>query len=168
MDQLIRDVLNATKEIYSGLSELEIDGATKKSLKARAAAANKSMVGIRKHLADARIREDVQRRIILEAVKDEMIDRDANAARVAEKHRMAAERVCTNGSLDTRAEASVAMINAAIASLCPWQGRISASTPLLAAARTKHDASSAAASKTPKPAPTSGRRSSAHSTAHAN
>ena len=71
MDMLIRDVLNATKELHSGLSELEIDTSTKKSLKARAAAANKGVVGIRKHLADLRTREAVQRRIVLEAVKDD-------------------------------------------------------------------------------------------------
>ena len=98
MKQHTKVALTATKTLHKRLRELEeaphvvIDGdpfpkVDYQSLKKLAADANKAIVAMQRHASDDAVRADVRENILREAVRDELIDREANAARVHDRQR---------------------------------------------------------------------------------
>ena len=68
------------------------------------------------------VRADVRENILREAVRDELIDREANAARVLDKQRTLFEgRDSAALTAFDRANQLVASVEASVASLCPHQ-----------------------------------------------
>jgi len=130
MDKHAKAALNATKSLHKRLRELEDtsetatvnDGIDWKPLKKLAADANKAIQAMQRHASDDAVRADVRENILREAVRDELIDREANAARVQDRQRTLFEgRDSAALSAFDRANQQVATVEASIAALCPHQ-----------------------------------------------
>jgi hypothetical protein len=121
MDKHAKVALSATKNLHKRLRELEEESLRKthndhidfKELKKLAAGANKAIQAMQRHASDDAVRADVRENILREAVRDELIDREANAARVHDKQRAL--------SALEKANQTVAGVEASLASLCPHQ-----------------------------------------------
>ena len=129
MEKHAKKALSATKNLHKRLREWEhqqdvmdtvcVDYAELKKL---AADANKAIQAMQRHASDDALRADVRENILREAVRDELIDREANAARVQDKQRSLFEgRDAAALSAFDRANQTVAAIEASVASLCPHQ-----------------------------------------------
>lgn len=139
----VKEGLSLTKRLHTRMRELEqqqscsdptpvVDFA---ELKSMAANVNKLLVNLRRQLVSDAHAESASQSILRQALKDELIDRDANAARVAERQRLAAERGHGIAALAQRGEEAVGQINLSIAALCPWQIGLSTSVPMIANAQ---------------------------------
>jgi hypothetical protein len=146
MDKHAKAALSATKNLHKRLRELEEENhghdghmyptVDFPALKKMAADANKAIQAMQRHASDDALRADVRENILREAVHDELIDREANAARVQDKQRAAFEGrdVAALSALD-RANQTVASVEASIASLCPHQLQRAPGVSVLAEAR---------------------------------
>ena len=130
MDKHTKAALSATKNLHKRLRELEDCSETAtfndhidwEPLKKLAADANKAVQAMRRYASDDAVRADVRENMLREAVRDELIDREANAARVYDKQRSLFEgRDSAALSAFDRANQTVASVEASIASLCPHQ-----------------------------------------------
>jgi hypothetical protein len=130
MDKHAKVALSATKNLHKRLRELEEESLRKthndhidfKELKKLAAGANKAIQAMQRHASDDAVRADVRENILREAVRDELIDREANAARVHDKQRAMFEgRDSVALSALEKANQTVAGVEASLASLCPHQ-----------------------------------------------
>ena len=83
--------LNATKTLHRRLAEIQCQPQEQAELRALAPSANKAVQAMQKLARDEAVRADVRHDILREAVRDELIDREANAARVLDRQRMLAE-----------------------------------------------------------------------------
>ena len=132
MDKHAKKALSATKELHRRLREamegadlVGVHGPSKeefKKLKTLAADANKAVQAMQRHASDDAVRADVRENVLREAVRDELIDREANAARILDKQRAIFEgRDATSLAAFDRANQTVASVEASVASLCPHQ-----------------------------------------------
>lgn len=139
----VREALTLTKNLHKRLREWEAQQAITDhghtvdytELKQMTADTNKLLVNIRRQLATDWVAVTTREQILRQATKEELIDRDANAARVAERQRLAAERGQPLAMVAQRSEDALQQINASITSLCPWQIGMSTSVPMIAAAQ---------------------------------
>lgn len=129
----VREGLTLTKRLHKEIGELGIDPDVAKTLKSKVAEANKLLVTLRRQLHLDDVANEVRHRVMLAAIKEELIDRDANAARVAERLRIMTDRTSDGSSLANRSSDAAQQIAANISGLCPWQMRLSQSVPMLAA-----------------------------------
>jgi len=148
MDKHTKKALSATKNLHKRLRELEedprviIDGEAfpkidYPELKRLAADANKAIQAMQRHSSDNALRADVRENILREAVRDELIDREANAARVQDRQRALFEgRDAAALNAFDRANQTVAAIEASVASLCPHQLQRAPGVSVLAEAAT--------------------------------
>lgn len=134
---LIKECLNLTKQLHQEIGKCELPPESAKKLKRMAAEANKTIVKLRRQSAMDAVAASTREQILKQALKEELIDRDANAARIAERMRVAAERGVAIAALAQRSEDAVQQINASIVALCPWQMGVSCGVPLIAAANSK-------------------------------
>ena len=133
MDKHAKAALSATKNLHKRLRDLEesphvvIDGdpfpkVDYQALKKLAADANRAIQAMQRHASDDAVRADVRENILREAVRDELIDREANAARVHDKQRAMFEgRDSAALSALEKANHTVAGVEASLASLCTHQ-----------------------------------------------
>ena len=135
----VRDGLTLTKDLHKRLREWEqqqevTDGVVVdyKELKTMVADTNKLLVKIRRQIAIDDNATAARDRVMLQAIKDELIDRDANAARVSERMRVMADRTADGQTLINRSNEAAQQIIASIEELCPWQMKLSQSVPMLA------------------------------------
>ena len=103
MDAQAKVALNATKALHKRLRQCEEAqelGALEVSpgsyidwvaLKKLAADANRAVQAMQRLARDQAVQSDVREGILREAVRDELIDREANAARVLDRQRLLAE-----------------------------------------------------------------------------
>ena len=145
MDGHAKAALTATKRLYKHLhecQEAQAIGALEISpgnfvdwtaLKTLAADANKAVQALRKHAASEALRADVREAILREAIHHELIDREANAARVLDKQRAINEGTRGEAAFE-RAQQAATAIEQSIATLCPHQTAHSPGVALLAAA----------------------------------
>lgn len=134
MDEHIKEALGTTRTLHKRLDEL--DDARCEPLKKLAARANKAVQAIQRCAHAESLRADVRESILREAVRGELIDREANAARVLERHRLFAEEggsSSTAPSTFERARTAAASVEASIASLCSHRSRHAPGIALLAA-----------------------------------
>ena len=75
---------------------------------------------------------DVREGILREAMRDELIDREANAARVLDRQRTLAETRNNGAAVFERSITSAQNIENAIGALCPHQTRIAPGVAALA------------------------------------
>lgn len=142
MKQHTKVALTATKTLHKRLRELEeeeqeTDRCYPKfdELKKLAADANKAIVAMQRHASDDAVRADVRENILREAVRDELIDREANAARVHDRQRALFEGRDSNTlTVFDRVNQTVAGVEASIASLCPHGLQRSSGVTVLAEA----------------------------------
>ena len=126
-----KDALSLTKRLHGEISELSLGQEVNKKLKSMAADTNKLLVKIRRQVAEDALVATTREQIIRQALKDELIDRDANAAVIAERQRLVAEKSAGIGQLAQRSDDAVQQISTSIASMCPWQLGLSASVKLI-------------------------------------
>ena len=133
MDGHAKAALTATKKLYRLLDEceeaqnigaLEISPGSYvdwSALKTLAANANKAVQALRKHAASEAMVADVREGILREEVREELMDREANAARVLDRQRTLME-VGAGGlaAVHERALQSASQIEASIGALCPY------------------------------------------------
>tara|TARA_Y100000389_G_scaffold71280_1_gene68003 strand:+ start:2001 stop:2447 length:447 start_codon:yes stop_codon:yes gene_type:complete len=141
MNEHTKKALSATKNLHKRLREWEEREAESDSppsvdyteLKKLAADANKAVQAMQRHASDDAVRANVRENILREAVRDELIDREANAARILEKQRAFFEGKDA-GTLKAleRVNQTVANVEASIASLCPHQLQRAAGVSVLA------------------------------------
>ena len=142
----VKEGLSLTKRLHKRLREweehqncMDHTHVDYKELKTMAADANKLLVNLRRQLTEDRVVVTTREQILKQTLKEELIDRDANAARVADRQRFSYEKGQGIASLAQRSEEAVQQINASIVSLCPWQIGLSTSVPMIAAARDQHE-----------------------------
>lgn len=152
---LVKEALTRTKRLHSQISQTTQDGGdnddTSKRLKSEIAETNKILVKIRRQLAADAVVEKTNDLILKKAIKEELVDRDANAARIAERQRVFSEKNVGGAEILARAKDSVLQVHASLSAICPNSTSLSASTPLLAAAT---HAAAAVAKPTTKPTTT--------------
>ena len=131
MDAHAKTALNATKALHKRLRELDRDNIESDghlyptvnfpALKKLAAEANRAIQAMQRHASDEVVRADVRENLLREAVRDELIDREANAARVLDRQRTLMG-VGTGGlaAVHERALQSAGQIGASIDGLCPY------------------------------------------------
>lgn len=130
MESHTKKALSATRALHKRLRELEItdhsesakskDNIDWKALRQLAADANRAVQAMQRHASHEALCADVRANILREAVRDELIDREANAARVQERQRSIFEGQEPDAlsALD-KASQLVAVVESSIASLCP-------------------------------------------------
>lgn len=122
MEAVAAEGLAATKELYGALrAAAKGKGALEhKELMKLCKAANATIAKQRGHIREARARSRAERDILQMEVRADLVDREANAARVMEKQRFLFERSHARqgvGIAHDNACASVAFIEAALMSL---------------------------------------------------
>jgi len=136
-DDDFRASLRGTKRIYSEMRKQEADPAavTKTNLsdwKAVVAAANKELARMSKRLKALEERQTVDRTVMKEEMRCELVDREANSARTADRFRVLFERNGGSGrSTLERARWSNTAIECSIGCLCPHPLGINPGTCLL-------------------------------------
>lgn len=151
MEDQAKGALSATKKLWHELNRLQqaavteagsgpnadADGASAPwvELKALAAKANKAVQAMQRLGRDEAARADVRHGILREAVRDELIDREANAARVLDRQRALAEAQRDGTTVLERSLTSARGVEAAIGSLCPHQVHVAPGVALLANGR---------------------------------
>jgi hypothetical protein len=145
-----KSALSRTKRAHAEMRACEDAGATGKQVRewrGVAAQANKEIVRLQRELAMVRERAEVERAIITEELRGELVDREANAVRTADRFRDFCDRSSTAargagasaGSASAveraydRAQSAAAQIEAAIAALCTHSLNTSGGTALLLA-----------------------------------
>lgn len=140
MDEHAKKALNATKGLHNRLRELEDMATTDqclqdfKKLKKLASDANKAVQAMQRHASDEAVRADVSLNILREAVRDDLINRDANAARVIDKQRSMLESNPCAASAFERAHTAANAVESAMIALCPHQTKHASGVALLAEA----------------------------------
>lgn len=134
-EELIKSGLTLTKRLHKDIGDEVADQEVAKRLKTLAAETNKLLVKLRRQMACDVTAVNTRESVLKQVLKEELIDRDANAARVSERQRLAYEKSHGFASLAQRSDDAVRQINTSIASLCPWQIGISPSVPMIAAAQ---------------------------------
>ena len=118
-----RESLASTKRIHSEMKQHEQrgDSVSTKTLsewKCVVASANKELSKILKKMSSIEERHRVEVSIVNEELRSELVDREANGVRIAERFRMILEREGNSSQLD-RAINSTSVVEASIAALCP-------------------------------------------------
>jgi hypothetical protein len=143
MDQEVKKALKATKELHKRLRELEAEDAESddhkynidwKPLKKLAVDTNRAIQAVQRHASAESICTQVRENILREAVRDDMIDREANAARILDKQRTMLESNGSGSIIFEKARVAAYSVESAIAALCPHQTKHSTGVPLLAEA----------------------------------
>ena len=132
MEEQARLALNATKTLHRRLAEIQCQPQEQAELRALARSANKAVQAMQKLARDEAVRADVRHDILREAVRDELIDREANAARVLDRQRMLAEAQHDGARVLDRSLASARNIENALGALCPYQMRVAPGVAVLA------------------------------------
>lgn len=149
MEDQAKGALGATKKLWHELNRLQQAALTEAGngpdadvasapwveLKALAAKANKAVQAMQRLGRDEAVRADVRHGILREAVRDELIDREANAARVLDRQRTLAEAQRDGATVLERSLTSARGVEAAIGSLCPHQVHVAPGVALLANGR---------------------------------
>ena len=148
METQTRAALRATKSLHKRLRELEHNPELRQSVsecKKLASDANKAVQAMRKHTHEQTVATQVQLQLMREAVRDELVDRSAAAARRQEKQRVLLEGALpsTLSALD-RANHVVASLEASLATICPHQREQTRGVAVLAALADERSASPAA------------------------
>ena len=144
MDTQAQVALNATKALHKRLRDAEQaqeQGALEISpgnymdwvaLKKLAADANRAVQAMQRLARDQVVQSDVREGILREAVRDELIDREANAARVLDRQRQLAEGKDGAGVVFERALVAAQQIEANIGALCPHKAPCAPGVAVLA------------------------------------
>lgn len=132
-EECVKEGLTLTKQLHKEIGESGIDPAIAKRLKGMVAETNKLLVNLRRQMAADWVVVTTREQILKQVLKEELIDRDANAARVAERMRLASEKGHGISTVGQRSDDAVQQMNASIGALCPWQIGLSASVPMIAA-----------------------------------
>ncbi len=141
MDAVAAEGLAATKELYgvlrkAGKGKAVVDHREMMKL---CKTANAAIAKQRGHIREARARSRVERDILQMEVRADLVDREANAARVMEKQRFLFERSHARqgiGIAHDNASASVAFVEAALVGLDARLPLAHAGTTRLEAAQT--------------------------------
>lgn len=131
------EALDATKqshkEMKAYMSEpMAVDSATLLSWRTTMAEANREIARLSKVLANENERRKIEIAVITEEMRRELVDREANSARVDERYRVMAERDngVKSGTYD-RAVNSALSIDACIGQLCGHALNVNQGTTLL-------------------------------------
>ena len=130
MEQSGKDALRLTKELHTLLKQNQKSGNADdvdwKKLLELAVEANRAARSLRRHAQDDAVRAQVRENVLREAVRDELIDREANAARVAAKQTAMLEQASGTSEVSVfeKAQAVVRQVEAAVATLAPYQTEI--------------------------------------------
>lgn len=138
MDAHAKQALGSTKSLWKRLDALakaSDDPAVFEELRTLAYQANKAVQAMQRCAAQSVTTCDVREAILREAVRDELIDREANAARIFDRQRTRVEDRADALAAFDRAHASVRQIEAGIGALCPHQVSHVPGVALLAEAR---------------------------------
>jgi len=146
MDAQTKVALDATKTLHKRLRDMEDENNCHDghlyptidfpSLKKYAADANKAIQAMQRVAKDEALRADVRENVLREAVRDELIDREANAARIQDRQRLLLEQAGATETLSAfdRAATSANSVENSIAALCPHQTRVAVGVVVLASA----------------------------------
>jgi hypothetical protein len=131
----VKDALTATKRLYEALEQArrgkQVDY---KQLKRQAKLANAVLVSVQRRHADEIVAARVERDALRAEMHGELVDREANGARVSDRQRVLFERATAlpgQSAAQEKAQASASFVEAAISSLCPHAGARSAGCDLL-------------------------------------
>ena len=134
MDAHAKAALDATKALWKRLGKTGLSVDERSELKALAAKANKAVQAMQRLAGDQVVRADVRESILREALRDELIDREANAARVLDRQRLLSEGRQDAGAVFERALLTAQQIESNIGALCPHQAPCASGVAVLASA----------------------------------
>ena len=140
MDAQAKVALGATKRLHQGLGKLGSDREgfsddDLTGLRTMAASANKAVQAMQRIARDQAVQADVREGILREAVRDELIDREANAARVLDRQRQLVDGRGDASTVFERALQSAQQIEASLGALCPYQAPTAPGVAVLAGGR---------------------------------
>ena len=145
MDEQAKLALNATKALHKRLrnaEEAQKRGALELSpgnymdwvaLKKLAADANRAVQAMQRIARYQAVGSDVREGILREAVRDELIDREANAARVLDRQRQLAQGRDDAETVFERARSTAMQVEANIGALCPHRAPCAPGVAVLSA-----------------------------------
>lgn len=120
-----QSALSTTKRAWKEMKEHEVQGAPAKKIKewrAVTAQANKEIVKLQRELEATRQRATVERDILAEEMRSELVSREANAVRTADRYSAFSDRLdddsATAKGVYQRAVRAAASIEASLAGLC--------------------------------------------------
>ena len=142
MDAHTKQALVSTKTLWKRLDALAkgVDESVRldtcapgvfEELRSLAFTANKAVQAMQRCAAQSVTVSNVRENILREAVRDELIDREANAARVFDRQRTRLEDRSDHLAAFDRAHASARQIEMSIGALCPNQVGYSSGVSLL-------------------------------------
>ena len=151
METHANKALAATRALHKRVREMEEPTEDSppedyKLLKKLASDANRAVHAMLRHAQDEQVRANVRENVLREAVRDELIDREANAARVIERQKFLLEQQGSqHAQAFERATATARNLAAAVAKLHACQLSLSPGVALLANDGASEAAAAAAA-----------------------
>jgi hypothetical protein len=115
--------MSGTKRIFLEMKQCEISGEppcieTVKDWKSVVRVANAEVSRLSKLVSHSSERHAVDKAVLSEEMRSELVDREANAARTAERFRVIQDRISTSDTGYDKAVHSASVIESAIADLC--------------------------------------------------
>lgn len=125
MDEFASKALASTKSLHRRLKELDpiASGIAKTELcelAKLAATANRAVVALQRHAHASEMQASVRERVLRSAIHSDLIDREANAARVMDKERTLVEQA-GGSDIHERAHLAARVVERSLATLCPHQ-----------------------------------------------
>ena len=140
----IRDGLSKTKRLHGALKEAPTRFSTMseewksevKALKKLALEANRTFAKLHRLVEVGAIVRQTELAIQREEMKEELVDREANASRIVDRVRLFTERSANQELVYQRSISAAAQIADSVKTLCSWTGRMSASVEMIDGLRT--------------------------------
>ena len=118
-----KQAMAGTKRVFQEMKSYEQDGSTPSSdtiadWRTVVRMANAEILRMSKMMAASEERHKVEMGVIAEEMRSELVDREANVARTAERFRVLQDRSGSTGNTYERAVASSSVVESAIAQIC--------------------------------------------------
>lgn len=131
-----KQAMAGTKRVFQEMKQCELEGTkppaeTIADWRSVVRMANSEMLRMAKQLSAAEERHKVEMSVIAEEMRSELVDREANVARTAERFRVLQDRSGSTGNTYERAVASSSVVESAIAQICSHALNSSAGSILL-------------------------------------
>ena len=145
--------LTATQALHDALEQLgndNISNLSKRmlvdicSLKKLALKAHRSVLAMQRYMSADATRVQVREQLLREAIREDSMDRAANAARVLDKQRSLIQGNASDALFFERAHTAAHTVELAIAALCPHQTESTPGVRLLAQAQAQAQATAPA------------------------
>lgn len=138
--------LNATREMHKRLKAISKNTQQASAIEGigylmkLSAEANRAVQAMQRSVQDERMCASVRENVLRQSVRDDLIDREANAARIQERQRTTYDGNEKGLHVWERSNQVVAAVESSVAALCPHRAQRTAGVALLAVESERMDA----------------------------